>query len=218
MKPDDLENIDPEVIKQFIEAGNADKLTEDQAFYLGILKTIQQLMHGQCQDEPGIKSKNFIVRYLVANYPEISEYQAGNYYADAINFFYIDKNIKLEAWGNYYADRLENLALATMKSATSTKDYEIAHKIFLSALEARTKFKPEEPKYPKELLERPVKVYMQDPRILEGKEPINRRKLAELIDSWEDVPAAERARLRAEAGVEQPRLILPKPDEASKGE
>lgn len=215
MKADDLENINPEVIRQFIENGENEGLTDEQEFYLHILKTIQQLMTGQCNDEPGIKSKNFIVKYLVKAYPgQISEYQAGNYYADAINFFYIDKDIKLEAWGNYYAERLENLALATMEAATCTKDFEIAHKIYLSAMEARTKYRPEEATFPEELFKRPIKIYKQDPRLLNGQEPINRNQLAKIIDEW-DIPEAEKARLRVDAAVETPKLILPTADEDS---
>lgn len=217
MKVDDLENINPELIKQFIESGNNEGLTDEQAFYLQILKQVQQLMTGQCNDEPGKKSRRFIVNYLVKAYPgEISEYQAGKYYADAIDFFYIVKDVKLEAWGNYYADELHDLYLATLNSATCTKDFEIAHKILLSELEARTKYRPQESKFPEELFKRPVKIYTQDPRLL-SQEKTSRRELAKIIDDWDFVSEADKKRIRVDAGVDEPQLILPTPNEADKG-
>lgn len=212
-----LENINPELIKQYIESGSNEGLTEDQAFYLQVLKQVQQLMTGQCNDEPGKKSKNFIVKYLVNAYPgKISEYKAGNYYADAINFFYIDKEIKLEAWGNFFGDELYNLYLATLQSASEIKHYEVAHKILLSAMDARTKFRPEEAKFPEELFKRPVKVYTQDPRLL-SQDKVNRRDLAKIIDDWKFVTEADKKRIKVDAGIEAPELILNTYNETDKG-
>ncbi|AEV34155.1 hypothetical protein Oweho_3204 [Owenweeksia hongkongensis DSM 17368] len=212
-----LENINPELIKQYIESGSNEGLTQDQAFYLQVLKQVQQLMTGQCNDEPGKKSKKFIVKYLVNAYPgEISEYQAGNFYADAINFFYIVKDVKLEAWGNYYADELHQLYLATINSATCIKDYETAHKILLSEMDARTKYRPQESKFPEELFKRPVKVYTQDPRLL-SQDKVNRRDLAKIIDDWEFVTEADKKRIKVDAGIEAPELILNTYNETDKG-
>lgn len=44
------------------------------------------------------------------SFPEISLSTAKNRIYDAINYFHLNSTVKAEAWCNYYADRLEDLA------------------------------------------------------------------------------------------------------------
>ncbi|MDP2401054.1 MAG: hypothetical protein Q8M66_03670 [Actinomycetota bacterium] len=53
---------------------------------------------------------------------------------DAINMFHLNNTVKNEAWDQYYADKLENLA----QLAVQSNDWKTAEKIYMSAHRLRT--------------------------------------------------------------------------------
>lgn len=192
-----LEGVELRMLKEWFENGRSEALPEGVANYLAIMDQV----HGFIQAN---HSKDWIVEFL--RHKKLSKHQAASIYFDALEFFYINKDTKLEAWGNYYAEKLEKLYTAAIEMSETTKDLTAAKDILLAAMKARSEFRPVEHNLPAELFQRPIKLYTTDVRVI-GLEKVSRRELAAHIDAL-DIQEEDKQRLRSESSIDPEQLIL----------
>ena len=177
----------------FIETGDEGDLPEELVEYISILELIRS-MHMRYEN------RNSIIKLLQQHPYNLSEYKAIKYFTDAINFFYLNNEIKKQAWRNVYAEKLDRAADLVLKTATSSKDIDIYKNIIYAIKDFRQLGEPEPDDIPEEFFKKPNKVYILDPRKV-GREPANRNLLAKHIDSL-DIPEKDKQRVKADAMIE----------------
>lgn len=177
----------------YIEAGANADLDDDTIQYLKTLELIRT-MHMRYDD------RQTIIRFLQKPPYELSQYLASKYYSDAVNFFYLNIEIKKQAWRNFYAEKLDRAADLILKTATSSKDIDIYKNIILAARDIRQLNIPEAEDIPEEFFKKPNKLYVMDPSLV-GRKPANRNALAKHIDSL-NIPEADKQRIKADAMIE----------------
>ncbi len=143
-----------------------------------------------------MNSKSYIISMVRTKWPEISYSVAQKLYYESLNFFNVDNGVKKEVWANIYADQLDMIA----NLAFENNQLDIAGKYKVEAAKMRGVGREQAPELPKELLDRRVILYTINPADV-GMIPINRRALAESIDSL-DIPERERSRLNRDARID----------------
>ena len=99
----DEERNEYEQLQGLIERGETKNLPEKVVNYYEQIDFIRCLYNKY-------ESKSFIINAVVIQFPRLSKYQATNLYYETLNFFNLDNQVKVEAWANKYADRLDNMA------------------------------------------------------------------------------------------------------------
>lgn len=157
------------------------------------------------------ESKTYIVSMVILKWPNLSAYQATQLYYDTLNFFYLDNQVKVEAWQNIYADRLDSMAA----TAREINDFKIAGQLTMDAAKLRGVGKEKPSELPPEIYDRRPVINIIDPKMF-GITKVNRRKLAEFLDSL-DLSESEKLSLRRDAGMEETyvELIESSPDAES---
>jgi len=176
----------------FIDTGAKNKLPQEMVDYVSILELIRG-MHMRYDN------RQAIVKFLQQPPYSLSYYQATQRYSEAINFFYLDHDIKKQAWRNLYAEKLDRAADLVIKTATSQKDIDIYKNIIYAAMEARGLSQPDQEDIPIEFFKKPIKVYTLD-RTLFGHKKTDKRLLAKHIDSL-DIPEANKQHARSDAMI-----------------
>ncbi len=182
----ELDKVNYEQLQAWLFAGKNKDLPENLVKYLEILELIRSL-YGK------YVSKKAIITLLSSSPYNISEFRAQKLYAEAINFFYSDNDIKKKAWANITAEKLENLALL----AIASDDIECARRCYGDAAKLRMD-SDQEQVIPRELLDRRPIFYTLKAKDVGLPEP-NRRKLAEFIDKLPDIPSDYRISLHRDA-------------------
>lgn len=172
-----LEDYKYEQILHFIESGAKGELSEDLVKYIQLLELIRS-MYDKYQSESSI------VNFLQKSPYNLSEFQAKKRFYEAINLFYADNNVKKQTWRNVYATRLDRAADLALKAATSVADLEVYKKIIDAAARMRQLDRQDEKEIPKELFDKPFKIYTLDPEKV-GRKRADRNLLAQQIDSME---------------------------------
>lgn len=142
------------------------------------------------------ESKPFIVNAVSLKWPHLNKIKIGKLYNETMNFFYLDNDIKVEAWRNIYAERLDNLAAL----AAEMNDLEQARRCLVDAAEIRGVNKDQPKQIPPELLDRRPVFYTIDIQRL-GIPRIDRSKLASFIENL-DLSEPEKMKFRKDAMVE----------------
>ena len=197
----EIDGVELELIENYFAKGDSGQLPEELVEYLALMES----MAGRLRRWDTGTRKNHVQFFMAAPY-NLSKYKAEQLYKDTIEFFYVETETSLEAYANYYAQRLESLANATIQAGTTEKAFETAGKLLTQAMSLRAKYRPKEADYPEELFEKKTIIYTDSKKML-GEESPGRQELAKLIDSW-DIPEEARIRLRSEAGVDQPKLFF----------
>ena len=174
----------------YIESGTKGNLPEEMIEYISILEMIRGL-------HMRYENRQAIVKLLQQPPYNLSYYNATLRYSEAVNFFYLDHEIKKQAWRNLYAEKIDRAADLVLKTATSSKDIDVYKNLIYAAMEARHLNVPDAEDIPKELFLKPTKVYTLKPELL-GRKKINRTLLAKHIDSL-DIPEADKQRVRSDA-------------------
>ena len=147
-------------------------------------------------------SKSYIVSAISLKWPNISKYKANKLYCESLNFFNLDNEIKVQAWSNIYADRLDNMALI----AQQMNDFETARRCFKDAAEMRGVGKDMANQVPEDLLDRRPVLYTMKMRDA-GAPEINRNELGRLLDQM-DITVVDRSRINRDARTEDIPFIL----------
>lgn len=181
-----IEKIKTEKLQFFMQTKHKGELDADLSLkyeQLDLVRSLWQKGH----------AKNYIINALFSSFPKLSYYKARIIFDEAINFFYLDSDIKKQSWRNYYADQLEIMA----KICMDMNDFNQARLLIREASEMRELHLPEKEDKEAENTE-PVVIYTLEPENL-GLAKANRKRLAEFIDNLEDITESGRDRLHMEA-------------------
>jgi len=184
----DIFKQDINALQEYISTGDSSLMTPDMVTYLEQLELVRSMY-------TKYKSQNFIIKALRKLYPDIAETTAYRRFYDALNFFYLNNDVKKEAWRNIYAQKFENAA----QFCWEHNDMEGYRKNLESAMKARCILEPDPPQIPAEFYDRRVIIYQMDPQMV-GLEKVSRFKLAEMIDNY-DLSEKEKDKLRQDAGI-----------------
>jgi hypothetical protein len=207
-----IDDIDLQDVYSFMEHGSANDAPEEIVRYLTLLDKV----HGMHLRIRQYGTKQHIIKDL--NITEgLSAYKAEQVYSEMLEYFYKDINISKQIWRNIYAEKLDQLITASFLMAKSQEDLDRVSRIIERAGKMRQLDTIDPPSFPKELLQKPYKVYAMDTSFL-GEEKINRLELAKQIDELPDYSTAERLLLKQDAGIEQIKLFNNEQEDIRKSE
>ncbi len=175
-------------LQLWISSGKPSGMPENLIQYLQMLELVRSMYDKYAQ-------KKFIIRTLSLPPWSLSEFKAQKVFAQALNFFYANNEIKREAWAQVYADKFDKLAML----AIEMDDLQTAHRCIADASRLRMG-KESDTGIPKELLDRRPVFYTLTPKDV-GLPGANRVKLAQFIDSLEDISGEDRLRLHREGST-----------------
>jgi len=179
-------------IAEYIEKGSKSKLTEEEIEYLEILIKMNTMRRRY-----GI---NETIAFFTKKPYNISTYRAKQMFEESINLFYSDEILDKKAARNLKAEQFEQAAQLALEAAQSVKDLEIYRALLWDSYKARHLDQPDPLQIPKELYERPIKIYTLNPE--QAKLPgIDRNELAKEIDSLPETETNKR-RWKQESMIE----------------
>lgn len=199
----EIDGVELDLIQEWMSSGRRDSMDPALAQYLEFMEvTRTQITRDQ--------DRAAIIKLLGAPPYSLSRHRAMKVYQDALNFFYVDNEIRAEAWANLYADKMERAANKMRPLIRSSRDTETYAKILGQAAELRLKHRAQEHNLPEEIFKKPVRIYTADVAVLGAeRQNIDRSRLAQLIDNY-DIPETDKGRILSEAGVSKPVLKLAK--------
>lgn len=175
-------------LQEHIEHGTITKMPAEDVLYFDQLDFIRCLFNKY-------NSKNYIVTATSLKY-KISKYLATKLYFECLNFFNLDNPVKVKAWANIYADRLDDMAALALEM----NDVETARRCFADATKYRGVGRDTPEQIPEELLDRRAIFYTTSLKQF-GIPEANRQELAAFIDAL-NISSLERMKLRREALIE----------------
>lgn len=187
-------------LKLLIENGQTTNLTPLQVQFIEQIDFIRSL-HLRWNSKP------FIINSVRMKWPDLSRNQVGKLYDDAVNFFYLDNDIKMDAWKNVYAEKLDNLSALALEM----NDLEQCRRCIAEAADIRGVKKENAQQIPQELLDRRPVYYTLDIEQL-GIPKVNRYELAAFIDNLE-LTSKEKHKIKREAMLEDTPFELITDDE-----
>lgn len=149
---------------------------------------------------------NGAARKLQLHYSDLSLKQAKSRVKDAVYHFYIDGDLKADAYRHIVFEKQMQLAQLVIATAKKPADLEIASKIYERAGKAKQLHLPDKEEFPEGMFEQKWKIYSLDTADVGLPELADRNKLGDMIDAF-NMAEADKIRLKQDAGVE-PRQIL----------
>lgn len=191
-------------IAEYIENGSKSKLTDDEIEYLDILCKMNSMRRRY--------GLNQTISFFTKEPYNISLYRAKQMFEESINLFYSDEIIDKNAARNLKAEQFEQAAQLALEAAQSVKDLEVYRALMWDSYKARQLDQPDPIQVPKELYERPIKIYSLNPA--QVKLPaIDRNALAAEIDAL-DESESNKKRWKQEGLIEEPDFIVMLNDQA----
>ena len=188
------------ILEDWVDKGRTETLPDEMVIYLEQLTMVNQLWNSQ-------NSPNKILQKLQASYPELNAKTARSRMDDAFTWFYLDDQVKKDAYRNMLFDKMLKLVDATIISATCPEHYDRASKILLRAYRVKQLDKDEEESIPVEAFMKPIKVYSLDTSEFEDlPDSPDRKLLAQYIDQM-NVTEAQALRIKQDAGIEPKQLF-----------
>lgn len=160
-------------ISEYIETGSKSKLSEEEIEYLEVLSKMNSMRRRYGLNET--------ISFFTKPPFNISLYRSKQMFEESINLFYSDEVIEKRAARNMKAEQFEQAAQLALEAAQSVKDLEIYRALLWDSYKARQLDQPDPIEIPKELYQRPIKIYTLRPD--QAKLPdIDRNALAKEID------------------------------------
>ncbi len=207
----DFEAVDSHQIERILSTGNLESLTPAERDYFDLMEMVRGLRARMMF--PGgkrIVTKAGIIKLLKSDAYGLSDWMARRIYADAINFFYSEENVRPRAWANLYAERYEKWA----DLAASMGKLKEAKSMLHEAAKLRGCYDEAAPEIPQELLDAaPMVLYTNDPESM-GAPKADRKELEAFIDAIPDIPELVRGRVKEDAGIKKRNLIRRMMDDA----
>jgi hypothetical protein len=175
-----LENIDLDMLKEYIERGPGDTLPPEYNRYLELLDKIRS-MH-QRYDKFG--NPDLIINHLV-KYEGLDKLKARQMHNEALDYFFAENGISKQAFRNIYADKVDRMINAAILMVKDVSDFAKVEKMIEGAFKMRGLDVPDPEKLPDELFDKKYILYTINAADV-GMPAIDRNKLASLID--EKVP------------------------------
>jgi hypothetical protein len=198
---DEKENY--EQLQAYIQTGQIGDIPPEQLEYFEQLDYIRCLF-GKYE------SKGYILNAVRLKWPNLSKFQSNKLYNESLNFFYLDNDVKVEAWQNIYADYLDNLA----KICYDMNDFETSRRCTMDAAKLRGVGSEKKDHLPPEFYDRRPVFYTIKPEDV-GMARENRHKIKQYIDSL-PIMEKEKNRAKRDALVEDIEFDL-MPDENAQG-
>lgn len=180
---------------------------EDESVVLpdGMAEYVDQLEYARGFLYSG-STPNGAARKLQLHFTDLSWKQAKSRVADAVEHFYIDGDLKTEAYRQIIFEKQMQLAELALRTAKTHAALEIVSKIYERAGKAKQLHLPDKEEFPEGMFEQKWKIYSLDTSDVGLPDLADRNQLAAMIDSF-NISEADRIRLKQDAGVE-PRQIL----------
>lgn len=181
--------------------------TEDESVVLpdGMEEYVKQLEYVRGFIYSGA-TPNSAARKLQLHYPQLSLKQAKSRVQDSVYHFYIDGDLKAEAYRQIIFEKQMQLAELALNTAKTRADLEIVSKIYERAGKAKQLHLPDKEEFPEGMFEQKWKIYSLDTADVGLPEMADRNQLGAAIDKF-NITEAEKIRLKQDAGVE-PREII----------
>lgn len=186
-----------DTLQDYIQSGCTIPLTDDELEYYNILYALVGISRKYGKDNA--------IAFLMHDPFHVERSRARQMFAESMNLFYQNDSIENDAYRNMLFDDLNKAALVVLQNAESSKDMEVYGNLKTQAAKIKQLDKPD-PVKPKEITEKPIKVYDLDPRSV-GLPSANRHQLAAQIDGLDDVSLREKTRLKRDAGIEDINII-----------
>lgn len=142
-------------------------------------------------------TKAGIIRLLKSEPYGLSDWMSRQVYADSLNFFYTQDNVRPQAFANLYAEKAENWA-NTVFLMGNVKE---AKNLLRLAAELRGCYKEQQAEIPEELLSQKSTVIYTTSRKDLGVPEIDRKELEEFIDAIPEIPVIVRENIKEDARI-----------------
>ena len=192
----DFERVDLNQITRMLSTGDLEALPEAERAYYELMEMVRGL-RARMRYNGKVITKAGIIKLLKSDIYGLSDWMARQVYADSINFFYTDENIRPEAFANLYAEKMEKWADSMFLMGKG----EEASRILERAAKLRLRFASTETEIPDELLNRKQVVLYTTKRSDLGVPDTDRRELEEFINDIPDIPVIVRERLKEDAQI-----------------
>lgn len=166
------------------------ELTDDELSYYNALYALVGINRKYGRDNA--------IAFLMHEPFNVERMRATRMYSEAINLFYLNDTIENDAHRNMMYNNLMKAAQVVLQNAVNSKDMEVYGNLNIQAAKIKQLDKPD-PVKPKEIDDKPIKVYDLDPTSV-GLDVANRQILAAQIDSV-DLPNREKIRLKRDANI-----------------
>lgn len=181
-----LQQLEIEDLIEFRDHGKMSNVPEEMAEYVQLLDKVRG-MHLRA-DQYG--SRDAVINHLM-KFDGYSHYLAAKLHDDAMEYFYADRSISKSAWRNIIAEQMQKGINTMFALAKDAKEIGNAVKELANMAKVLGLDQPDTEEFPKELLEKPIKLYTSSAEEL-GMPPINRYELGRIIDGLEDITEAQK--------------------------
>lgn len=190
-----IDDIDLQDIYEFMERGDVRNAPEHLVKYLELLDTARGMM---LRIDKYSNDEMIIKHFILAN--GLSRYKAKKLIDEAREYFYKDKIVSKQAWGNIYADKADKALNFAMLQMKDVKDAVAIVKASKEVYEMRVA-NLDDDELPEELFQKQLIVYSTNAEDL-GLPKVDRNRLKEFIDKKiPELSEKERERLYQEADI-----------------
>lgn len=191
-----IDNVTLDDIYRFMETGNPDNAPIEIVAYLEVLTRV----HGMILRIDKFGSREAVIKHLTVG-EKISRLKASQLYSEAIEYFYVDKEVSKKAWANFYASIIDqeiNFIRQTKKDSSDSKRVAELAKI---AAEMRGVYNEDKEELPPEIFQKQNVIYTTNIADL-GLPKVDRNRIKEMIDTkFGQLTEKERQRLYQEADI-----------------
>lgn len=178
-------------LQDYVQSGFDYELTPEEQEYYNALFAVVGINRKYGKDQA--------VAFLMHPPFNCSMLRAREMYNEAINLFFADDSIEPRAHRQMLFENLEKAALVVLRTAKTSKDMEVYGNLLVQAAKIKQLDKPD-PVKRREVKEKEFKVYTLDSNLI-GIPMADRNDIAAQIDAIQDISAADRNRLKQDAGV-----------------
>lgn len=192
----DFDRMDITQIQKILSSGDMNSLLPEEQEYYNLMEMVRGL-NARMRIDGRVVTKAGIIKLLKSDPYNLSDWMARQVYADSLNFFYIQDNVKPEAFANLYAEKLDKWADACFL-AGNVKE---AKSMVKMAAQLRGCFREKQAEIPDQLLnQKPVVIYTTKREDL-GVPEIDRKELEKFIDDIPDIPVIVREHVKEDARI-----------------
>jgi len=191
-----IDKINIDDIYAFIESGNPNDAPPEIVMYLELLTRV----HGMIMRIDVYGSRQKVIKHLIIT-EKLTHYKASQVYNEAIEYFYTDKDVSKKAWGNFYANIIDQEINFVRQIKKDSADSKRVVEMVKVAAEMRGVFEAEKEELPDEIFQRPFIVYSTKAEEV-GLPKMDRNRLKEFIDKKiPDLNEKEKQRIYQEADI-----------------
>lgn len=183
-----------DAIQEYIGTGSKGRLSPKEEHYLDLLNLVFSL--------DGQHGKRNTIKFLTSPYFGLGYEAANNLWSEAIEMFYANRKVSKDALRAKTADQLDQVYVAALNAAKTTKDFKQAAEILAMKAQVLGLDKEDAQLLQRQVYRRTFRVVSLDPESI-GLPKADRRELKEIIDGVlvSGVPETERRRIEMEAGI-----------------